>query len=340
MGYIGDTPRDADDILLLPRGVTKEVVQPLFIKRDTFLNVLKEQRGSEGMSEAILTSIMNAPKKEDYAVFSIIANNAEILQEYKNLLEGEQPTDNKNESNDWVTEFESALAVEEMNEDEEELLDKDNPNHEPNKEIPDKDSPNYEPNKEIPDEKPISLLKDKQINFQEQEEISLLFNKIELLTELVTERSNMNKKLLDSIVDSISNIKITDPVIQEANEEQKIEYTKKIDAFKAHLFSLTEIDIHLSNLLIVPDMQADSILFIEGFINILAKASAEDKTKFFHLIAFSYFGFEEPEDKELDDCICDLLNIGLSNYMFEDIDKVCSIIFNFVESLMEVDVNE
>lgn len=326
MGYIGDTPRDADDILLLPRGVTKEVVQSLFIKRDTFLNVLKEQRGSEGMSEAILTSIMNAPKKEDYAVFSIIANNAEILQEYKNLLEGEQPTDNKNESNDWVTEFESALAVEEMNEDEEELLNKDNPNH--------------EPNKEIPAEKQISLLKDKQINFQEQEEISLLLNKIELLTELVTERSNMNKKLLDSIVDSISNIKITDPVIQEANKEQKIEYTKKIDAFKVHLFSLTEIDIHLSNLLTVPDMQADSILFIEGFINILAKASVEDKTKFFHMIAFSYFGFEEPEDKELDDCICDLLNIGLSNYMFEDIDKVCSIIFNFVDSLMEVDVNE
>lgn len=326
MGYIGDTPRDADDILLLPRGVTKEVVQSLFIKRDTFLNVLKEQRGSEGMSEAILTSIMNAPKKEDYAVFSIIANNAEILQEYKNLLEGEQPTDNKNESNDWVTEFESALAVEEMNEDEEELLNKDNPNH--------------EPNKEIPAEKQISLLKDKQINFQEQEEISLLLNKIELLTELVTERSNMNKKLLDSIVDSISNIKITDPVIQEANKEQIIEYAKKIDAFKAHLFSLTEIDIHLSNLLIVPDMQSDSILFIEGFINILAKASVEDKTKFFHMIAFSYFGFEEPEDKELDDCICDLLNIGLSNYMFEDIDKVCSIIFNFVDSLMEVDVNE
>ena len=312
--YLADIPKSQQDVLLLPKGISEECTTSLYVDRDYFLGMLRNQRGKDGMNEAILSTVLSAPEKNNFLVFYILARNANLMQIYLDKL---QEYSSNNEKSVAEPRFNRELfrAMAEM----ESNNTTDNTSSESNNSQENYYQASKELNKEgeMPTEQALEVLeKEKSAFLMEMEKGLEKFCKL-----LSISPSQLSKEEQD--------LKVYEPTEEDILNEKK--YTEEVEMVDRDMDRLVCKDaLHLLFSLddMSPSLKDD---FLQGVVELMPYLKEEDQLSVMGTLTSAFMG-KSTNNVDLKDAINKLSEVGIKNYKFDSIDKLHAIMIAFFYS--------
>ena len=293
-GYIAEHPENPSDILLMPKSISSGCEYSLFVNRDTFVDTLKKQRCKDGMNEAILSSILEAPEKQEYAVFNILLADRGISEIYMRKQAFLHPEKVHEEISEVITS--AGKARERLK-----FL-----------EVEEEDNADY---KQTGSETVTPLM---------SEPPNLDIKKAKFLGEVGKSLDDFCTALPLVRVDEVNPIEEKTP----ENTEKYSEYQKLIETVSTDLKQLSEKNVlyALFSLGDTPIELKES--FAEGISEILPELAEDDRSVLMQVLLATFFGVEVGSD-HLREAILRVIEVGVSTYRFDSVNKVCKIVLDF-----------
>lgn len=296
-GYISATPRDKQDILLMPKGVINNGVQSLYVDRDIFLNTLKKQR-NDGVNEVLLVSILNATEKQDFSIFSTISDYKPISDIYLEKVH------NWSEHNIESTNLIDRNIID--------LLGQEDNDHNIATSHTTNTSLSYTSDFNHPDENNTRVNIDGTTLLSIEKKITALYD------------------LLCPNIDTQDNKAIVDNVHKPSEEEIEVarEYADDLNNMQPLLNQLATKG-YLTSIFSLEDTPEDTkFAFLQGVSNLLPLLQPSDKIKVLNALSYGLMG-ETFDDNQFLEVIDILTNSGLTNYKFTELDNLYKIFINF-----------
>lgn len=321
--YLSDSPKGAQDVLLLPKGISPDCTTAMYVNRDLFIETFRNQRGKDGLNEAILSTILSAPEKNNFSVFTILAQEESLLEIYKEKLLELKSANPESYTNNQLLDrgmFESLQESEEPNEGDEENL------------IPEREqtyagnytgdfSANFVGDEEKRNSA-IALLEDEKKKILDELESSLekfcsLLSypaKIEKITEMAEESKEPEE--YQPTEEDIQLAKSYSEEISKMNEN--IDGLVRRDVFHL-LYSLNDVSQEVK----------DS--FLKGVIELMPLLPEERQIYVLNTLTASFMG-RQTNNAQLKEVVTELANAGVQNYKFSAIDSLYAILLEFFYS--------
>ena len=310
-GYLADAPIHYQDVLLLPKGITPDCTIPLYVNRDYFVDMMRKQRRNGGMNEAILLTILSAPDKGNFSVFTILANTNSLMQIYLDKLQDYTTKEEERGEQEYLDKnlLDMRIATE-LNTTTNYIT----PVEEMSLGVSDVVTQSTESVEVSEQEDNIqNLEKEKNTFLSEMEKGLEKFCRLFSISKVQYVSNQVDKVEYIPTEEDIKNVRRYEQETSQINKDVE----RLVDKDALHLlFSLDDIPRNLKD------------DFLHGVVELMPYLEEADQLNIMNILTSAFMGTTTDNNK-LKDAIFKLSDIGIKNYKFKSIDKLYAIMIAF-----------